>query len=97
VPPGSGTSPAPATWADLDWSHVGVAPGGYLRLAAATSLAGQTKLLANRPGATPPSVGSAQFGRNSGHMAAITFQRPFRAAVHSSKVLAGVRGTGGTA
>jgi hypothetical protein len=85
VPVGTGGA-APTTWAGLDWSHVGVDPGGYLRLAA-TTLMGESRPLAPRVGPAA-SVGSARFGQNAAHMAAITFQRPFRAAIHSSKVLA---------
>jgi hypothetical protein len=80
----------PAAWDGLDWRHVGVAPGGHLRLTDA-AFVGVTKPLAARAG-SPGSVGQAEFGRNAGHMAAITFQRPFRAVIHSSKLLAGVRG-----
>ncbi len=92
VPQNGAPTAPPAAWDELDWGHVGVAPGGYMRLAG-TTLMGQSKLLTGRPDplaftlATP-----VEFGRNSGAMAAITFQRPFRAAIHSSKVLAGVRG-----
>ena len=83
----------PSTWADLDYSHVGIAPGQYLRLTG-QPLAGTTLPLASRSGPAA-SVGAAEFGRNSAHMAAITFQRPFRAAMHSSQMLAGVRGGDG--
>jgi hypothetical protein len=87
--PGGAGGGQPSTWAELDWGHVGVAPGGYLRIAD-TTLDGASKLLTRRtdPLALPKPV---VFGRNAGHMAAITFQRPFRAAMHSSQLLAGVR------
>lgn len=84
VPDGTGGA-TPQHWGELDWDQVGVPPGSYLRLAA-TSLMGRTLPLADRPGPAI-SVGAARFGHNAGHMAAITFQRPFRAAIHSSKVL----------
>lgn len=79
--------PTPATWTDLTWSHVGVEPGGHLSIAT-SSLAGRTKALA------PSAPVTATFGRNSADMAAITFQRPFRAVVHSSEVLDGNDGVG---
>ena len=91
--PSAANAGQPRTWADLDYSHVGLAPGQYLRLTG-QPLAGTTLPLASRNGPAE-SVGAAEFGRNSAHMAAITFQRPFRAAMHSSQMLAGVRGGGG--
>ena len=73
----------PATWTDLHWGHVGVDPGEHLshrrQRAASTS---------NVPLVTGRAVGR-RFGRNSADMAAITFQRPFRAVVHTSEVLDG--------
>jgi hypothetical protein len=83
VPPATGSGgAAPASWSDLDWGDVGVAPGGHLRIAA-SGLDGQEKpIIAGTPGA-------ARFGRDAAHMAAITFQRPFRAAIHSSDVIEG--------
>ncbi len=88
--PGAPAGGEPATWAELDWSHVGIAPGGHLRLAD-SGLNGTSKLLSGRsdPLALPKPI---EFGRNAAHIAAITFQRPFRAAIHSAKLLAGVRG-----
>ncbi len=87
--PGAPAGGEPATWAELDWGHVGVAPGDHLRLAD-SGLNGTSKLLSGRsdPLALPKPI---EFGRNSAHVAAITFQRPFRAAIHSAKLLAGVR------
>ena len=67
---------------------VGVAPGGHVHLAD-TSLAGVNLPLAD-PAGPVANVGSATFGQNAAHMAAITFQRPFRAAIHSSEA-AGAR------
>ena len=85
--PTSGSGGTPASWEDLDWGHVGVAPGGHLRLAGAS--------LAN---AEKPIVAGgnirARFGRTSADMAAITFQRPGRAAVHSSELVKGAAGAG---
>jgi len=85
APDGGGT--VPPHWGELDWGHVGVDPGGHLRLAD-TTLEGTTLPLAVRPGGV--GVGSASFAHNAAHMAAITFQRPFRAAIHSAKVLEAV-------
>ena len=67
-------------WSDLTWGHAGIAPGAQLRIAG-SPLAGRTLPLA--PGAAT----TATFATNSAHVAAITFQRPFRAAIHSRKVL----------
>jgi hypothetical protein len=75
-----GESPTPATWSELSWAHVGVAAGAHLPLAAVTP-----PLNLNLGGSGSP---KARWGQDAAHMAAITFQRPFRAAVHSSKVLA---------
>jgi hypothetical protein len=75
-----GESPTPATWSELSWAHVGVAAGAHLPLAAVTP-----PLNLNLEGSGSP---KARWGQDAAHMAAITFQRPFRAAVHSSKVLA---------
>lgn len=77
--PAAPTSP-PASWSALTWGHLAVAPGGFLDV---TAFGGAPE----RPLAdTGPAVG-ARFGADAAHMAAITFQRPFRAAVHSSEVL----------
>ena len=82
----TGGNAGPATWTDLHWGHVGVDSGDHLSLAD-SGLLNSTKRLA-------PSAPSATFGRNSAHMAAITFQRPFRAVVHTSELLDGVDGIG---
>lgn len=81
--PGTGTLD---TWSDLTWAHVGVEPGGHLDLTA-SGLADE-----DQPLSLPlaPGSGAAVFGRNSAHLAAITLQRPFRAVLHSSDLLAGV-------
>ena len=74
------------SWSDLTWAHVGVDPGGHLRLVQSGLMNDQRDVVAGGPRAT--------FGRNSAHMAAITFQRPFRAAVHSSEIIDGAEGPG---
>ncbi len=84
VPTGGNTGPA--TWTDLHWGHVGVPSGGHL------ALAGSGQLNRSRP--LGPGAPPATFGRNSADMAAITFQRPFRAVVHTSELLDGVDGQG---
>ena len=61
-------------------------PASTSRSPAAVSL-NSTKPLA-------PGAPSATFGRNSADMAAITFQRPFRAVVHTSELLDGADGIG---
>ncbi|MBX9246150.1 hypothetical protein ICW40_15220 [Actinotalea ferrariae] len=73
------TGAPPTTWSDLTWGHVGVAPGGHFSVAAIDGSAA-------RP-LTEGSPTSVQFGKDAAHVAALTFQRPFRAAVHSSEVL----------
>ena len=88
VPPETGTSPAPASWSDLDWSHVGVAPGGHLRLTGSSLANAEKAIIAG-------GAARARFGRTSADMAAITFQRPFRAAIHSSEIIAGANPPGG--
>lgn len=75
-----GGSATPSTWSELTWAHVGVASGGHLPLPAITP-----PLNLSLAGSGSP---KAKWGQDAAHMAAITFQRPFRAAVHSSKVLA---------
>jgi hypothetical protein len=75
-----GSSSTPATWSELSWAHVGVAPGGHLPL---TAIAPPLNL--NLGGSGSP---KAMWEKDAANMAAITFQRQFRAAVHSSKVLA---------
>lgn len=81
--PASGGDPALTRWSDLTWGHAGVAPGGHLGIAG-SPLAGKDLPLALVPAA------KARFATNSAHLAAITFQRPFRAAIHSKSVLEGV-------
>jgi hypothetical protein len=68
------------TWSALNWTHVGVPAGRYLRLSA---LAPAPNLRLGGP-ASP----LATWGAQAASMAAITFQRPFRVAIHASEVLA---------
>ncbi|MFI7582061.1 hypothetical protein [Kocuria kalidii] len=83
----SGASALPGNWSDLHWGHVGADPGDHL------SITGSGLNGRNVPLISGGSVRST-FGRNSADMAAITFQRPFRAVVHSSEVLDGQDGHG---
>ena len=86
--PTDGASGPPGSWSDLHWGHVGVEPGGHLVIAT-SGLDGQEKaIIAGRPQ-------RARFGRNSADMAAICFQRPFRAAIHSSEIIEGASAAGG--
>lgn len=82
-----GGSAAPATWSDLHWGHVGADSGEHLSIGG-SGLNGRTRSIATGSPVSPT------FGRNSADMAAITFQRPFRAVVHSSEVLDGNDGIG---
>lgn len=79
VPLPGATGVAPASWSDLSWGHAGVDPGGHLRIA---DLPDRTLPLADTTGS--PRVTLA---RNAATVAAATFQRPFRAAVHASEIL----------
>ena len=69
----AGATPPLTTWSDASWAHAGTAPGGHLRLAG-HPLSGTT-----RNGAT--------FAAHSGHLAAITLQRPIRVAVRSGRLV----------
>ncbi|MCP4448554.1 MAG: hypothetical protein GY811_24940 [Myxococcales bacterium] len=84
VPEGAGAG-APPTWSDLTWSHVGVNPGELLSLGALDE-----SINRHLAGSSGP---KARWAHNAAHMAAITFQRPFRAAAHTEELLAGIRGT----
>lgn len=70
---------APAVWSDLSWSHSGTPLGGYLDMSAFGGPV--TRPLRVGPGA--PRFG---FGTDSAGLAAITFQRPFRAALHFAQI-----------
>jgi hypothetical protein len=77
----------PDQWNGLDWEHLSVDAGQHLRVRG-SPFANRTLPLA------PGAASAAKFGRNSADMAAITFQRPFRAAIHSSRVIAGAQAPG---
>jgi hypothetical protein len=84
--PASGFSP-PVDWSDLHWGHVDVDEGAYLKLAANPLAGVERRVIAD-------SSATASFGRTSADFAAMTFQRPGRAAIHSSKLVEGVAGAG---
>jgi hypothetical protein len=69
-----------ATWRDLSWRHL-VDPGA--------DLAGLPHAVARTPlpPPTPQTLGGLTWGHNAAHMAAITWQRPFRLYVHADRLL----------
>jgi len=75
----NGPTPTLTNWSNLSWVHVNVAGGGHLPLSALSS-----SLNLALAGLGSP---RAKWRQDAAHMAAITFQRPFRVAVHSSDVL----------
>ena len=85
-PTAAAAAQRPTSWSDLDWGHVGVAPGGHLRCSPTAALRASTLPIAERPARRPASARPTS-DENAAHMAAITFQRPFRAAIHSAEVL----------
>jgi hypothetical protein len=78
-PPGSSL----ATWSDVAWDDVAVAPGAHLspRAAAVSTL----ELLPG--GVGPGSATTHRFGPTSAEIAAATLQRPIRVAIHFSRLL----------
>lgn len=76
----------PATWNDLAWSHLDVAPGAYIDLAVPRPALAALEL----PGGPAWHVVAAgpgrPFARGADH-AAITLQRPVRIAVHATEML----------
>jgi hypothetical protein len=71
--PGLDSGSAPASWDDVTWADVDVAPGAYVALGgqlAATTL--------------PRGGPDVSWGQDAAHMAAIAQQAPFRLAVHAS-------------
>jgi hypothetical protein len=72
--PASDRSTALTTWLDATWDDVGTAEGAYLGVAG-SPLAGRT-------------LGGVTFGRDAAHLAAVSLQRPFRAALDAKKLLA---------
>jgi hypothetical protein len=75
--PVTGGAPAPAltSWSDLTWDHVGVLPGGFVRLASA-------------PPGPPPGPDVPVWAGDPADMARIAFQRPFQLAFDAAAMLA---------
>ncbi len=78
--PGDAVGSVPAAWSGLSWGHLGAEPGDYMRLAMIPG-SPERPLAADRPSVR------ATFVRDAAHLAAITFQRPFRVAVHADEIL----------
>ncbi len=64
----------PESWDDLAWPHVSTTPGGYLQVKETAEI-----LTVNAPG--------GRWGFNGAHMASITFQKPFRVALHAKRLV----------
>jgi len=74
-----------ASWSDIAWSDVGVAPGGFLSPRSATVAA----LNLGVGGVGAGSVATHRFGPTGAEVAASTLQRPIRVAIHASRLLPG--------
>lgn len=71
---GTGTPPALGTsWSNATWTHTGTQRGRYLKIGG--------NPLAN------VSIGGVRFVGHSGHLAAITIQKPMRVAVHARSMV----------
>ncbi|HEX8111979.1 MAG TPA: hypothetical protein VF516_29810, partial [Kofleriaceae bacterium] len=85
--PGDGPQEAPTSWSDLDWGDV-VPPGTDLAAVRYVRVAGP---LAAQPVTLPVLAGHAQptatWGADASQMAAITYQRPMRIAIHARTAL----------
>ena len=77
---GADTSTMPATWDGLTWGHL-APPGGD---AADVAFAVARVPIPQRPGGAPA---GAVWGRNAAHIAAITYQRPYRVMMHADLLL----------
>jgi hypothetical protein len=77
---GSDLSSGARHWNDLSWAHL-VPPNG--------SLDDITHAVAGDPlpSRTPATLDSLTWGRNAAHMAAITWQRPYRVLIHADLLL----------
>jgi hypothetical protein len=62
------------SWLSATWAHTGTEPGNHLTVTG-NPLAGR-------------SIGDVTFGRNAGHLAAVTLQRPARVAVDAHDIVA---------
>lgn len=85
--PADGSDPALSSWSDLDWADV-VPPGTDLGEVRYTPIAGP---LAEQPLTLPVLSGralpTATWGVDSAQMAAVTYQRPMRVAIHARTAL----------
>jgi hypothetical protein len=77
---GSDLSRGAGSWNDLSWGHL-VPAGG--------SLDDRTHAVAREPlpPRTPATLDGLTWGRNAAHMAAITWQRPYRVLIHADLLL----------
>lgn len=77
---GSHATEHPATWDDLSWGHL----AGSGQAAEDVTFAVARKALPPRSGPIPE---GPVWGHNSAHMAAITYQRPYRLLLHADLLL----------
>jgi hypothetical protein len=77
---GSDLSRGAGSWNDLSWGHL-VPVGGSLD--DITHAVARTPL----PRRTPATLDGLSWGRNAAHMAAITWQRPYRVLIHADLLL----------
>jgi hypothetical protein len=77
---GSDLSRGAGSWNDLSWGHL-VPAGG--------SLGDLTHAVAHEqlPPRTPATLDGLTWGQNAAHMAAITWQRPYRVLIHADLLL----------
>ncbi|MGE0449065.1 MAG: hypothetical protein AB7Q29_05710 [Vicinamibacterales bacterium] len=68
-----------AAWNDLSWGHLVPPQGSIEALTHVNS--------GSLPIRTPRTIDGVTWGRNAAHMAAITWQRPFRLYVHADRLL----------
>ncbi|WP_458190063.1 hypothetical protein [Haladaptatus sp. NG-WS-4] len=71
----------PSTWNDLTWGHL--SPDGeyhYVKV-------GTTKPGTDPRGLTGKKLDDVTWGKNSAHMASITWQRPYRMAIHADDMI----------
>ncbi|MFD1687026.1 hypothetical protein [Halobellus litoreus] len=79
----SGECSSLKTWDDLDWGHL--SPEGAASYVELASLAGGQG--AGSSDLVGKKIGDVVWGKNSAHMASVTWQRPFRKAVHADDML----------
>ncbi|MEH0845739.1 hypothetical protein V6U81_25470 [Micromonospora sp. CPCC 205711] len=74
----------PSSWSDLDWSHVSPAGGDVTHIGVVGPL-GTTP--ASLPVLSGHALPTATWGADAAQMAAITYQRPMRVAIHARTAL----------